>query len=183
MNTMRWLNTGALIGTLIFTPAVLLGVQACQPETTARATNSENFSGSASGLLKDIREDAQRVHYHARVIEDFTNSQEADWEAHAHELRRIKAEVDDMWAGGCAGWRLTQAQPLLGSSRPSIKQLRWCSFWRTTPTMRSILSTPTKGISGRLATNKTLKIYPPRQARSLKASVTIRLCRRQRIRI
>ena len=103
MNTMRWLNTGALIGTLIFTPAVLLGVQACQPETTARATNSENFSGSASGLLKDIREDAQRVHYHARVIEDFTNSQEADWEAHAHELRRIKAEVDDM------GRRLCQA--------------------------------------------------------------------------
>jgi len=115
MNLTRWLNIGALIGTLICTPTVLLGVQRCQPEAAA-GTNSENFSRSASALLKDIPEDAQRVRYHAGVIEDFTNSQQADWEAHAHELRRIKAEVDDM------GRRLGRLEMNEGATTPWEQQ-------------------------------------------------------------
>jgi hypothetical protein len=99
---MQSLTASAAVTILIFSPGMVFGANACQPAKTRPKLDAVQLSRRAFALLKDIREDAQRVRYHAGVIQNLSDNDESLWGAQEHELRRIKAEVDDMGRRLCA---------------------------------------------------------------------------------
>lgn len=71
-------------------------------------------------MLEDMRGDAERVAYRAEVLVNFNNDQEADWAMNVHQLRRIKAKVDDMGKQLC---KLQELEPgLPAADQDAIRQ-------------------------------------------------------------
>ena len=102
MNIRKALKTTTIIGALAFAPMA----------ATARAALVPSNSREASRLLKDMRQDALQVGDRASLLRNFAVSPEVYRDSHAIELRRIRADVNDM------GRRLNQLQAMQGTVAP-----------------------------------------------------------------
>ena len=114
MDITKWLKTGAVIGAIVLTPAISMAarVQSCVAGPATPESYTWDFSREATGLLNDMRYDAQRVAHHATNLEDFAMNSDIDWQFHADQLTKIKREVDDM------GKRLCRLEVIEGAVAP-----------------------------------------------------------------
>lgn len=72
-----------------------------------------NFPEEASGLLNNMRVDADQVADHAAKLETFARNPQIDWQLHADQLHAIKQDVNDM------GKRLCRLETIQRVSSPS----------------------------------------------------------------
>jgi hypothetical protein len=99
MGIKQWLETGAVIGAMVLAPATSMAMQRRASCTAGPATPESytwNFSREASGLLNDMRADANQVANQAAQLENFSRNPEVDWQLDADYLVQIKQEVNDM---------------------------------------------------------------------------------------
>ncbi len=98
MDITKWLQTGAVVGAMIFAPAAAMAarVQSCVAGPATAASYTWNFNREANHLLKDIRNDAQHVNSNAEKLENFAVEPDISWQIHADYLTRIKSRIDDM---------------------------------------------------------------------------------------
>jgi hypothetical protein len=98
MDITKWLQTGAVIGAMIFAPAIGMAAraQSCAAGPATAESYTWNFHREANHLLKDMRNDARAVNSNADKLEGFAMNTNISWQIQADYLTRIKARVDDM---------------------------------------------------------------------------------------
>ncbi|HJT87775.1 MAG TPA: hypothetical protein VJ732_07955 [Bryobacteraceae bacterium] len=119
MNMKKWLITGGLAGVLAAAPGASMAIEAnrCVTGTPTAASYTWNFPKEATRLLNGMRQDANGVADHAAKLEMFATEPNLSWQAHADQLTRIKAEVNDM------GMRLCRLQVIQRVSEPWQRQI------------------------------------------------------------
>ena len=97
MTIQKFFATGLCAGVLAALPAVGLAMAPRQCVTgPAALSNTGNFQNEADTLLQDLQNRASQVQQHAATLRSFARSDEVTWQAHANQLRQVKAEINDM---------------------------------------------------------------------------------------
>lgn len=124
----KFLKSGTAIGAMAFSTVALAAAPIHSCISGAPAAYSANVSRDASRLLEAIRHDTQRVEYRASVLENYQIDSAADWGANAHQLRRIRAEVDDIGKRLCRLEQLRRGtsaweQRAIAEARPLVQYM------------------------------------------------------------
>lgn len=98
MTIQKFFATGLCAGVLAALPAVGLAMapRECVPGHPAAVSDTGNFQNRADSLLQDLQNQATQVRRHAATLRSFARSDEVSWQAHADQLRQVKAEINDM---------------------------------------------------------------------------------------
>lgn len=102
MNAAKWLKAGAAVCAMVFVPAV--------------GSAAQSAAGRADHLMDHMRYDAQRVEYHAQLMQNFADHTSFTWNTEGHQLRRVKADINDM------GRRLSRLERI-ENSLPASQQV------------------------------------------------------------
>ena len=104
-------RAGALLCAMAFVPVVTQAqIGTCGP--AADRSYTRDSVPDATHLLKGMQYDANRVDYHAQQMDNFAYHPAFAWHTTGIELRRIRAEVNDMGKRLCKLERMQNVLPL-----------------------------------------------------------------------
>ena len=97
MGIVKSLRIGISIGSVLLLPLISMAKeQACVTGPPTAASYTWNFTREASGLLRDMHDDAARASRAAEVLQTAAQNPDESWASRAYQLSSIRAEVDDM---------------------------------------------------------------------------------------
>lgn len=95
------LVSGFLAGSMAALPALAMEPRECAAGKPTAASYTWNFQKEATGLLQDVQTEASQVRQHAANLQTYGRENVVDWQSHADQLDRVRAEVNDMGAKLC----------------------------------------------------------------------------------